>query len=472
MTESYPLLKRYTEEHSEEAFADLVRQHLNLVYSTALRLTNGNSALAQDVTQTVFTALAQKARTLPPGIVLAGWLYRHTTFVARQALRTERRRQQREQTAALMNAINADTEAVWEQLAPHLDEAMQSLGETDRDAILLRYFEQSDLRSVGLALGINEEAAKKRVARAVEKLRTIFKQRGVTLSAATLASLVTANAVSAAPIGLATLVTTTAFTATAVATSSSLPLLLQNLMATTKLKVGIVCVLTAGIATPLVLQQQAHKRLNNENLALRQQLEQLNQLAAANQRLNNATNQSAAGLSPEQFSELLRLRGEVNRLRQEQREWQNAESARSPRREISEAVTNETFTASSDDSTIPRESWAFAGYATPENALQTTMWAMSRGDVAAYLASVTPEAHNAIAREFIGKSQDEIKEFLIQEIGAITALRPDRKKSATDDEVTFTIFATEQDTGGVRMRDEAIAKFRKVGGEWKFAADE
>ncbi len=104
MTESQQLLKRYTEEHSEMAFTRLVELHVNLVYSTALRLVGGNAALAQDIAQSVFTTLAQKAATLPAQVVLSGWLYRHTTFVARQTIRTETRRQQREQTAAIMQA--------------------------------------------------------------------------------------------------------------------------------------------------------------------------------------------------------------------------------------------------------------------------------------------------------------------------------------------------------------------------------
>lgn len=476
MTESQQLLKRYTEEHSEMAFTRLVELHVNLVYSTALRLVGGNAALAQDITQSVFTTLAQKAATLPAQVVLSGWLYRHTTFVARQTIRTESRRQQREQTAAIMQATNAEDTAAWAQLEPQLDDALQALNAEDRDAILLRYFEQSDLRTVGLALGIQENAAKKRVTRAVDKLRKIFQQRSVTISATAFATLVSSHAVTAAPLGLASTIATAALTTTTVAVAStSTTFFIHQLMATTKVKIGLACALTVGIATPLVWQHQAQGLLEKENQALAQQVAALQRQTAENARTIDITNEPvSSGLANDQFSELLRLRGEVNRLRQEQREWQNAEAARTPRREISQAATNEVEILNKiiDDTTIPRESWAFAGYATPENALQSTMWAMSQGDVATYLASVTPEAHNAIAREFIGKSQDEIKEHLMQEIGALTALRPGNKKSESENEVTFVILTSEQDTGGMRMRDEAIAKFRKVGGEWKFAADE
>jgi hypothetical protein len=325
-------------------------------------------------------------------------------------------------------------------------------------------------------LGIQEDAAKKRVTRAVDKLRKIFHQRGVTISATAFATLMGSHAVTAAPLGLASSIATTALAAaTVTTTSTTLTVLAHQLMATTKVKIGLACALTAGLATPLILQQQAQTRLEKENEALLQQVAALQKETAESPGTTTVVSTDGSGLAAEQFSELLRLRGEVSQLRQQQREWQNAETARIPRRELSQGGTNEIEILSEhieDDTTIPRESWAFAGYATPESALQSTMWAMSQGDVATYLASVTPQAHNAIAREFIGKSQDEIKEYLIQEIGALTALRPGRKKSESENEVTFVIQTTEQDTGGVRMRDEAIAKFRKVGGEWKFAADE
>ena len=196
---------------SEQAFRKLVERYVNLVYSAAIRHLE-EAQLTQDVVQTVFTALARKARALPRNVILGGWLYRHTCFVAAQAARTERRRRARERQAVEMNALNDQPEPDWERLSPFLDQAMQGLGSSDRDAVVLRYFEGRNLRNVGAALGISEEAARKRVTRALEKLRSFFARRGVTLSATALAALLTENVVVAAPAGMAGAVSAAALT--------------------------------------------------------------------------------------------------------------------------------------------------------------------------------------------------------------------------------------------------------------------
>lgn len=201
------LLSKYTREGSEEAFAELVSRYLDLVYSAALRQVGGDVHLAEDVAQNVFAALAKKAHRLPAGVVLGGWLYRHTCFVSWQTIRTERRRRLREQEVFQMSSQDATAEPNWEELAPFLDQAMQRLGETDRNAIVLRYYERRDLNTVGSALGITEDAARKRLSRALEKLRGYFNRRGLTLSAAAWASLLSTKAVTAAPAGLKTGIT-------------------------------------------------------------------------------------------------------------------------------------------------------------------------------------------------------------------------------------------------------------------------
>src|SRR5207302_5632325 len=287
MTDDFQLLRRYVENGSEEAFAQLVQRYLDLVYSAELRQVGGDAQLAQDVVQTVFAALSLKARGFANHTVLGGWLYRHTSFVARQTLRTERRRRVREQQAVQMNVANADTEPAWEHLAPFLDEAMGQLGGRDRDAIVLRYFERLDMRGVGSVLGTSEEAAKKRVLRAVEKLRSLFKRRGLTLTGASLASLLAAHAVTAAPVGLAAIVTGAALSGVATTGAGNTYLLLK-LMTSTKLKAGIIGVLVAAsVATPLVIQHQVQSVLRDENRSLRQQVEQLTRLKTENERLSN-----------------------------------------------------------------------------------------------------------------------------------------------------------------------------------------
>src|SRR5262245_2462892 len=116
------LLARYTE-GSEAAFGELVSRYVNLVYSSALRRTGGDASLAQDAAQMVFTDLARRARSLPPEVLLAGWLYRATRFATARLMRTERRRQARERAALAMNALQPEHSSDWESIRPVLDQA-------------------------------------------------------------------------------------------------------------------------------------------------------------------------------------------------------------------------------------------------------------------------------------------------------------------------------------------------------------
>src|SRR6266850_1086377 len=144
MTDDEQLLQQYTRECSESAFGELVTRHIDLVYSAALRVVCGDSYLAQDVTQTVFIDLARKAWSLPRGVVLAGWLHRQTGYTAATAVRTERRRRIREQTAMEIRALDDNTEPPWERIAPHLDDGLSQLSPSDRDAIVLRFLKRQD----------------------------------------------------------------------------------------------------------------------------------------------------------------------------------------------------------------------------------------------------------------------------------------------------------------------------------------
>jgi RNA polymerase sigma factor (sigma-70 family) len=202
------LLGDYAANGSESAFRELVECYFDLVYSTAVRLVNGDVHRAEDVVQMVFTDLARQAGTLSHDVMLGGWLHRRTFHVATTLQRNERRRQQRERQATEMNVPQNDPAAGFDQIAPFLDEAINELNARDRAAIVLRFFERRDLRAIGAALGSNEDAAQKCVSRAVEKLRAHFIRRGVVVSASLIASALATGTVQSAPVGLASAVTT------------------------------------------------------------------------------------------------------------------------------------------------------------------------------------------------------------------------------------------------------------------------
>ena len=199
----WELLQNYVKIRSEAAFAELVQRNIDWMYSLALRRV-GDPQLAQDVVQSVFALLARKAGSMRAGTVLGGWLFRSTCFVAKCSLRAERRRKSREEIAsAMMTTAHPDeTELLWERLAPHLDDAVASLSEGDRSAVLLRFYQKKSLSEVGQHLGLSEEAAKKRVSRTVEKLRDYLTRRDVTLGGAVLAGLLVEKVVQAAPAAL------------------------------------------------------------------------------------------------------------------------------------------------------------------------------------------------------------------------------------------------------------------------------
>ena len=168
-TDDITLLKQFAETDSEPAFAGIVSRHLNLVYSTALRAT-GNAHAAQEISQAVFIILARKAKSLGAKAVLSGWLHRTARLTAANHVRGEIRRQKREQETFMQSTLNETADETWRQIAPVLDEAISKLGAKDRDAIVLRFFENKSLGEVGAALGASEDAAKMRVNRALEKL--------------------------------------------------------------------------------------------------------------------------------------------------------------------------------------------------------------------------------------------------------------------------------------------------------------
>src|SRR6266702_2775561 len=256
------LLREYADSNSEPAFAELVHRHINLVYSVALRFT-GNGQDAQDVTQAVFVILAKKAAGMSPKTVLTGWLYETARFTAMNFLTSKTRRQAREQEAYMQSILDSNTESIWRQLAPMLEEAMTRLSEKERTLVALRFFENRSVAETAAALGIQEWAARKRIERALEKLQQFFAKRGVSSTAATIAGAISANSVQAAPAILAKSVTAVAIVKGATASASTLTLIkgALKIMAWSKAKTSIVTGIVVALAgaTAIVAVKTPHR---------------------------------------------------------------------------------------------------------------------------------------------------------------------------------------------------------------------
>jgi RNA polymerase sigma factor (sigma-70 family) len=259
------LLQEFAGSNSEAAFATLVARYVNLVYSTALRF-SGNPHRAEEITQAVFIILARKAGGWRRGAILSGWLYQTARLTAANVVKGEVRRQRREQEAGVQSMLNEPEEAAWEQIAPLLDDAMGRLGETDRNAVVLRFFENKTAREVAAALKLTEGAAHKRVNRALEKLRKFFASRGITSTTGILAGAISANSIQAAPMVLAKGVTVVALAKGAAASASTLTLVKGALkvMAWTKAKMIVAVALAIIVvgSTATVLNENGPRQQN------------------------------------------------------------------------------------------------------------------------------------------------------------------------------------------------------------------
>jgi RNA polymerase sigma factor (sigma-70 family) len=320
------LLREYAEHGTEAAFAELVHRHTNLVFSAALRQVEAPD-LAAEVAQCVFIGLAQGARSLSPRLAqdasLAGWLCRSARNVSLNHRRDEFRRHSRERLAMEDIPPHSETAPDWEQLRPVLDAAMSELDERDHDALVMRFFRNQDLRSVGRALGVSDDTAQKRVSRALDKLRELLTRRGITTTAGALSAVLAANAVQVAPAGLAGAISAAAALASASVntTTTTAIAITKHIAMTTLQKALVTTTLAAALGTGFYEARRA-SHLQAQTLVLRQQQDAL---SAQLQQEHEAAKSSAAaqlkdGKSPSDISELLRLRAEVAKLRDGARE--------------------------------------------------------------------------------------------------------------------------------------------------------
>jgi len=310
------LVQEFARSGAESAFGEIVRRHLNLVHSVALRCT-GHEGDAQDVTQAVFILLARKAGSLSAKTVLPGWLYETTRFTASRLQRTNIRRHAREQEAYMQSTLNdGDTTQAWAQLEPHLESAMSGLEESDRALLVLRFYQNQTAAQTAAQLGIQADAAHKRTTRALDKLRNIFAGRGITLSTTAIAAAVSAHSVQAAPMGLGAKITSAAVISAAVTHGTGL-----MSVALQKALVSLLLVAAVGL---LIYQTQQARTLRVQIETLKEKQAPLLVTIQQLQRERDDASRRAESLKEDLAKteidnhELIRLRGEVGVLRQTQ----------------------------------------------------------------------------------------------------------------------------------------------------------
>jgi RNA polymerase sigma factor (sigma-70 family) len=450
MSDESQWLAEFCRSGSESAFRQLVDRHLNLVYSAAMRIVNGDAHLAQDITQLVFSNLARKARGLPANVLLAGWLHRDARFTALEWLRKENRRAKREREVATMSELESAGKIEWSRLRPVLDEVLDELDDDDRHTLLLRFFEQQSLAQVGSTLGIAEDAARKRTSRALERLRGVLTKRGIHSTSEALAESFASHATVAGPVGLAATIASVALAGGAVTASAAGAEALTSLklMTMTTLKLSFIgAVVVAGIATPLAIQHRSANRLRDENSQLRQQLHEQDKLATENEQLkvlNAEANRSQSPVDPSR--ELLRLRGEIGVLRNQNQELSRLLAQRT--------VLNQA------EGFKPSTSWMDSGAATPEAAANTFAWAAMTGNTGGLSeVLVVPDEAGTNTEKFLGA----MSLILHPTVAKIKGSRVVSTDTSVDGEVTY-LFQNQLVDGNTEMSTLTLQRF---GSTWK-----
>jgi len=480
------LLARYARDRAEDAFAEVVRRHVDFVYSAALRQVR-SSQLAEEVAQSVFTDLAKNLGRLKPDTILTAWLYQVARRTSTDVVRREARRQLRERIATEMTAMNA-TEATWPDIEPLLDEAVSALDDTDRAAVLLRYFENKSLREVGAQLAISDDAAQKRVSRAVDRLREFFTKRGVSVGGSALAIAISANAVHAAPAGLAITISTAALASTAVSTATVIATTTTTIAMTALQKTLVTAAVTALAGVGIYEARQAVRR--------GEQVQQFQQMTTAQQELEKERTDLLAQLAALRAAndransnavEADSLRAELARLRKV-----SSEPAKLP----SPAANSSTVPAdqSATPTELPKDSWADVGFATPLAALQTRGWAVLNSNRERFKESV-------LITDAARKAMEEMLEKMIANAPAAERQRFSQQilsnNLGLEDAMLFPMIAENQSRGYTSYRilsERSLAdderqlevetgvasgaakretlRFKKSGDAWKVVIDE
>ena len=245
-TTDWQLIRDYVDTNSQSAFSELAARHANWIYSCAVRQVR-DPHLAEDVAQAVFIVLARKASALTPKTALNAWLFKVTRYAANTAMRSDSRRKHHERNAAAMNPQTParDEDSLWQDVEPHLDELVGRLDAADRQAILLRFYQQKSMADIGAALNVSEDAAKKRVAKALERLRASLRTTGIAVPSAALATGLLAGATHPAPASVVAACASVNSTASAAAVGISKTVI--SALFTAKFKLAAVIVLVAAL---------------------------------------------------------------------------------------------------------------------------------------------------------------------------------------------------------------------------------
>lgn len=416
------LVGNYVREGSETAFRTLVSRHVSLVYGAALRQT-GDAGMAEEITQNVFIALSRKAPRLAGHETLAGWLHRTAILESKARLRAELRRQRREDVAAALMQLQGEGRSPVEDLIPVLDECLLQLREPDRLALILRFLEERSLREVGRMLGVEEDAARKRVDRALERLAGFFRTQGFAVPAGSGAAVLTqASSASAAPASLA-MAAAQAGIATGGATGAgTASLLLFSLMKLSNLQTAGVCALL--VAAPMAWQWNQHRELRAREaqvIAARAATgEELDSAQALSRRLLSDLTLARADSLNARNALAARSPGDRD-VRAETYRWDD----RSPLARVPKALLGQiTIPAASDrrGTLSPTIIEALQMTGSESGAVQRAMGRFLDGVHAAQARSMRPVSPTA--QELEGHSQTDVRVFEINGVGdAVPSLR-------------------------------------------------